>query len=91
MKKKNTLTQKMMEINHEKIIIKMHSEIIKKDFFFKNPASPYPTRKMIYFRYKDNLLQRSNIFCLLKILFLSLEFIKLYKDKRNTGRHIHIT
>lgn len=75
----------MMEINHEKIIIKMHSEIIKKDFFFKNPASPYPTRKMIYF------LQRSNIFCLLKILFLSLEFIKLYKDKRNTGRHIHIT
>lgn len=33
-KKKNTLTQKMMEINHEKIIIKMHSEIIKKVGFF---------------------------------------------------------
>lgn len=67
----------MMEINHEKIIIKMHSEIIKKDFFFKNPASPYPTRKMIYFRYKDNLLQRSNIFCLLKILFFVIGIYKI--------------
>lgn len=45
MKKKNTLTQKMMEINHEKIIIKMHSEIIKKDFFFKKPSKPLPYKK----------------------------------------------
>lgn len=40
MKKKSTLTQKMMEINHEKIIIKMHSEIIKKDFFLKTQQAP---------------------------------------------------
>lgn len=34
----------MMEINHEKIIIKMHSEIIKKVGFFK-PSKPLPYKK----------------------------------------------
>lgn len=49
MKKKNTLTQKMMEINHEKIIIKMHSEIIKKDFFLKTQQAPTLQEKWYIF------------------------------------------
>lgn len=59
----------MMEINHTKKFVKLHREIISnltpplKNP--KKPASPFPSRKMIYCRYKD-ILQRSNSFCLLK-------------------------
>lgn len=62
-KKKNTLTQKMMEINHEKIIIKMHSEIIKKDFFFKTQQAPTLQEKWY-------ILDIKTIFCKDLIFFV---------------------
>lgn len=63
MKKKNTLTQKMMEINHEKIIIKMHSEIIKKDFFLKTQQAPTLQEKLY-------ILDIKTIFCKDLIFFV---------------------
>lgn len=63
MKKKNTLTQKMMEINHEKIIIKMHSEIIKKVFFLKTQQAPTLQEKWY-------ILDIKTIFCKDLIFFV---------------------
>lgn len=63
MKKKNTLTQKMMEINHEKIIIKMHSEIIKKDFLKKTQQAPTLQEKLY-------ILDIKTIFCKDLIFFV---------------------
>lgn len=63
MEKKNTLTQKMMEINHEKIIIKMHSEIIKKDFLKKTQQAPTLQEKLY-------ILDIKTIFCKDLIFFV---------------------
>lgn len=53
----------MMEINHEKIIIKMHSEIIKKDFFLKTQQAPTLQEKWY-------ILDIKTIFCKDLIFFV---------------------
>lgn len=59
----------------------MHSEIIKKKILKTQQAPTLLEKWYIFHIYKD-VLQRSSSFCLLKILFLSSEWIKIYKDKQ---------